>query len=323
MEKLSLSLTNFQTHVKTLFEVDSNLVCIVGPNSVGKTSLMRAVTLILEDIKGDSYIRDSETRSEVCLKIAGNEVRRSKGEKENRYVINGEVHDSVGFGPIKEAVSVLNLLPLKIDKDYEVNLNLADQLSPHFLIFESDSNKAKFLGALTGSNKIDAALRETNLTISEVKRDIKSFKESKERTEAELKQYDSLESQEDALRKAEDTLQEFSRISDLKMRLENCKKELDKIQTRRLNVEEWATFLQAYIESLKETDSYIDTLKIMKDYREIRDRAVDIRKKQSETVISLNEIRNLYIDSLKRENVCPICLTPITEETLNKCIEEI
>jgi chromosome segregation ATPase len=148
---------------------------VVGANDVGKSSLLRALRWVLEDLKGSDFIRDGQERAQVELQIDDTVIVRSKGPKENRYIINGTVFDSIGYGSPEEVTRQLNLLPLKIDADTVVNLTLSEQLDAHFLIFDKGTIKARFLGSLTGVNRIDAALRSTNKQLEETKRSTKDL----------------------------------------------------------------------------------------------------------------------------------------------------
>lgn len=221
MSHIVLTLRDFQSHKNTVFSSSARLICVTGANSVGKSSLIRALHWILEDIRGRRFIRDGATRAEASLTINGKTVTRSKGTKENRYVIDEVEYNDINYGAPRQVVELLDMRPLKIDQDYEVNLNVADQLSPHFLVLEKDSIKAKFLGSLTGLNRLDATLRETN----------REFLEVKQQTAKQ-----DLEVQD--LRKQ---LEGYSHLTERKLQLDNISKELTYIKNLQVKIEELVT----------------------------------------------------------------------------------
>ena len=195
--KTEIQLTNFQAHEKTELKLRDGLVCIVGPTNVGKSSVVRAIRWLMYDsLRGVRHIRKGQDTAFVTLKLDGVSVQRVKGKQGNRYRLNETWFDAVGVGTPPEVGKALQVVPVKVDKDNEVELNVSMQLNPPFLILETDSTRAKFLNVLTGGHVIDATVRETSRVARGLEDARKIIRATLEQADKDLKTFDGLAERE-------------------------------------------------------------------------------------------------------------------------------
>lgn len=162
-------LENFQSHKHSTFNFDKGLNLIVGSSNQGKTSLVRALSLVLYNQWDKSWVRVGASFCRITLTMdSGIVVTREKGEKVNKYILqvpSQPPQEFVNFGTdVPEPISkVLRIGKIELDKDDSLTLNYASQLESLFLFNRSGSQKAKVFGRLSGAHYLDHALRNLNV----------------------------------------------------------------------------------------------------------------------------------------------------------------
>lgn len=162
---------------------------IVGPNNVGKSSLMRALRLVYRDaFRGTFYIKRGETLCRVAI-ITDTNIRvlrhlervldeegTTNRLKENVYTVTRKGEDPVTFskfggrvpGEVTGALEITD--PISIG-DTVIDLNIADQQrDPIFLFDRPGSVSARLLSYIVGLEPVHQAMRD----ISKQQRQVKS-----------------------------------------------------------------------------------------------------------------------------------------------------
>ena len=215
---MKIELKNFQAHSQTVLNLRDGLVCVVGATNAGKSSIIRALrSLIYDSIRGYRYVRHGQASATVNVQFDDVAVAKVKGKKENRYIVGGEKYDAIGVGIPVEAAKALNMPLVKVDKDLEIELHVASQLNPPFLILDNDSTRAKFLNVLTGGHILDAALRETNRKIREVDDTRKGIITRLDEAKTQLKAFEDIPAKESTLSGIKSNLE---RLAALEKRIE-------------------------------------------------------------------------------------------------------
>lgn len=169
-----LTLDNFQSHKHTELLFSDGFTCIVGKTRSGKSSVVRALQFLLYDTWSTSFIRKKKTSVTVtALLSTGVTVARSKGEKVNRIVVTQpdgteQVFENFGVASPPAVKALLQVSPVRIDHDTAVDVNIADQDEPAFLLSESAPMKTKYLNRLTGAHILDAARRTASTELTRV-----------------------------------------------------------------------------------------------------------------------------------------------------------
>jgi DNA repair exonuclease SbcCD ATPase subunit len=134
-------LGNFQSHEKTTVEFKAGVNAIVGESDSGKSSIFRAIRLVVDNKpSGSAFIRRGTENATVGLTFTGvdrsvHEATRIKGKK-NVYQLDGK--DLTGFG---QEVPVLVTEQLAINS----KLSIQRQDDPYFLLGLTGSERAKLV----------------------------------------------------------------------------------------------------------------------------------------------------------------------------------
>ncbi len=105
-----IQLQDFQCHQKLRIKFDSQITCIVGESDCGKSAVIRALRwLTTNRPRGDGFIREGQEQASVYLKVDGHDVRRSKGNGKNEYVIDRSPLQAFGTDVPEQVEQILNL----------------------------------------------------------------------------------------------------------------------------------------------------------------------------------------------------------------------
>lgn len=141
-----LTLKNFQAWSSLSLPL-SEVTVIVGETNGGKSSILRALTCVLYNaLEGTGMVRSGASQAEVTLEGAGFVVRWQRGEKVNRYELNGQVFDKVGRAVPEPVMTALGIRPLEHDGE-SVRLQWAPQMGAPFLIGDSGAKATRMLGS--------------------------------------------------------------------------------------------------------------------------------------------------------------------------------
>lgn len=235
---MKIELKNFQAHALTMLNLRDGLVCVVGSSNAGKSSIVRALRLLIYDgIRGNRFIRHGQQSATVNVQFNDVAVARVKGKKENRYIVGGEKYDAIGVGISVEAAKALNMPLIKVDKDIEVELHVSSQLNPPFLILDNDSTRAKFLNVLTGGHILDASLRETNRKIRELDESKKGIQAQLDCDRERLKAFADIPAKEAIVADMKAKLERLDSLEKTVEKLANIQTSLGLIRGKKSNLE--------------------------------------------------------------------------------------
>ena len=165
----TLTLEDFQSHEKSVFNFDKGLNILTGLSNAGKSSISRALQFILMGSPWDkSWVRFGTKYCKITLETdTGIIVLREKGDKVNKYTLilpnqSPQVFESFGVHPPEAVQQALRIHEVQIDAAESLNLNVALQHDNLFLLSSVPSLRARILGKLSGATFLDHAIRELN-----------------------------------------------------------------------------------------------------------------------------------------------------------------
>ncbi len=197
----SLSIKNFQSHKNTFLDLHPGVNAIIGPTDSGKSSILRALYLLLENkppidrMRGWYCDKDDEVIVEAT-DVNGITVTRRKQGKDNEYLLSTF---KIPFKGMKQS---------EVPEDILKVLNMGDvciqkQKDNFFLFNSSPPDVARYLNKIVNLDVIDTA----HSNIESKKREIKSsltFKsEELVKKQEELLQYTDLDTVEKSIVDAE------------------------------------------------------------------------------------------------------------------------
>lgn len=302
----TLHLTNFQCHKNLKLEFSSGLTSIQGFNDSGKSSIVRALYWVFYSDPAGDWMRRIDKSGEMLETTAkvvfedGTIISRIKGNKINRYTVNGDDFDNFGFQVPEQVAKVLKMNEFKTNKA-SFNLNVSMQDQPTFLIHESAPVKASVLDVLTGNSILQKGISEFNKESLAVSKDIVFHKEAIEISERDLlkipnlakiqKKLDKADVFQKAIAKRESEIQELETIQNRFRRSKAIKEgfaDLDKINvTELLNLHN----------GIHEFNSSVSELKRLKDkytkFQKVKAPVVDASALNDLYVAYQNSLANL------------------------------
>lgn len=154
----SLTLKNFQAHKNLTIDFDKYVTTIVGPTDSGKSSILRALRLLLTNgISGTDYIREGSKKTSLSARVDRHTITRTKSSRTNSYALDGKVFKAFGSGKV----------PTEIENILRVSdINFRDQLDAHFWFSLTPGQVSKELNKIVNLDAIDETLK---LTASELR----------------------------------------------------------------------------------------------------------------------------------------------------------
>lgn len=204
----SISLKNFRSYKDSFIEFSPNVNVIIGENDSGKTNLLRAINLIVNNRpSGEDFRSDWGGDTDVAIDIGNKLVSRVRTDKENMYVLthaNGDEDIFKAFGKgVPEIIKQhLNMSPV----------NIAFQLEGPFLLGMSASDIAKHYNNAVNLDIIDRTISNIASTLRKERSALQIEKETEKKKNEELKEYDWLPEAEESVIKLEKLQLSINRI---------------------------------------------------------------------------------------------------------------
>jgi DNA repair ATPase RecN len=158
---MKIKIENFQSLKDIELDV-SGLTILTGSNNTGKSAVIRAVSGVFNNTRGNSFVRYGEKHSTVSVEWSDTEkVTWEKGKSTNRYTINGKVFDKVGSNAPDE-LKDLGVYTLKAG-----GKEVSPQLAPQFTgqVFLLDQPGSVIADCIADSERVvglNKALKESD-----------------------------------------------------------------------------------------------------------------------------------------------------------------
>lgn len=181
---------------------------VTGPNNSGKTASQRAVRGVFTNASPGPLVRHGESHLTVDLTFGdGHTVKWEKGEKVNRYTVDGKVLSTVGRGAPAE-VTALGVHEIKAGSD-RLWPQIAEQFGGTlFLVDRSGSVVAEALSDVDKVGRFTEALRLAESDRRSVGAELKVRRADLFAAEQELAGFDTLPGAVSQVERAEQALAE-------------------------------------------------------------------------------------------------------------------
>ncbi|NMB09556.1 MAG: AAA family ATPase, partial [Tissierellia bacterium] len=256
---------NFQSHKHTILNFEKGVNVIIGPSDSGKTSIIRAIRWVMyNEPSGDYFIRKGETEASVTLYLDnGYIIKRGRSKNKNYYEItddSNKVEHYEGFGtnvPL-EIQEALGVRKVKLSENYNLALNISEQLESPFLLNETPSIKSNAIGRLAGTDVIDNALQKLSKDMYSLKTRLKYDKEDLDKLNEEIKKYKNLDEEK---RKIDNFKNIINSLKQKKTLLQNLKKLKEEYNFVELNINK----NQEIFENYKDIEIFEKNINIISD----------------------------------------------------------
>jgi len=238
MKLESLVLENFESWKSGFFEFHNGVNIFVGLSDTGKSAILRALRLLMENKpSGDDY-RSDFTDKKAITKVKANftdgiSVSRIRGNSINQYKLKikdekAQIFEAFGTSVPEEILNALNLN----------NINLQRQIELPFLLSQNPPDRGRFFNECAGLDKIDSSQKYANIKTLESGRELDSCKKEVERINAELKELEFIPDLENQLQELNELEQEQEslqakviHLSRIYAQYKNAESELNEIQS--------------------------------------------------------------------------------------------
>ncbi|MDY7222929.1 AAA family ATPase [Halalkalibacterium halodurans] len=244
-------LENFQSHLDTVIEFGEGMNVIVGESDSGKTSILRAIRWALFNLpRGTDFMRAGADFVRVRVTFTdGTTIVRERTPSKNRYVIKRPEEEDLileGFGihVPQEVLDAHGMKPLRIDRDHEIQLHVAQQLDGPFLLDQTGAIRAKAIGRISGAHFLDMAIRDTTKDLSRLNQKMKYDEEEAQRIEGELLPFQSLDLHKRKLEQAEQKMNELHQLEEKKKKLMEFERALEQQREQQAHVRRQLTRVQ-------------------------------------------------------------------------------
>jgi hypothetical protein len=199
---VKIRIQNVQSIRDATLVVDGFTV-VTGPNNSGKTASQRAVRGVFTNASSGPLLRHGEDQLTVDLQFSdGNSVKWEKGDKVNRYTVNGKVLSAVGRG-VPPEVAALGVMPVKAASD-SLWPQIAEQFGGVlFLVDRPGSVVAEALSDVDKVGKLSEALRLSESDRRSTSSELKVRLVDLTAAEDEVQFYENLSTAEDSVTKLE------------------------------------------------------------------------------------------------------------------------
>lgn len=324
MKKLkNIKIKYFQTHEDTNLEFANGITVLVGKTDSGKTAIIRAIKLITKNKpRGNGFIsaffpadKKNKPTSKVTLTLEDDtEITRTKSENKNEYTIKKneleESFNNFGVNIPPEVEQEIGLTAVQIDQDTALDVNIAEQLSQPFLLFESPSVKTKLIDKIARIDVLNKAIKNTKNEQNEIKAKQKVLKENLEKTDKELEFFTNIEQEKENLEKIKQLYNSLiekqkllEKYKQLKQALNDINIAIEKGQKTKQELVSFISLSTEKIKTVKENFSKVELLtKCHKEYvsymTEINDTKNILSNKESILTFSktLSNLKNKVLE---------------------------
>jgi len=322
MNLSELTVEAFGLHIKKVVKFTKGLNIIVGESEEGKSTLIRALYLLIENSPrgGEKLYQSWLTDKKLSIQLkddAGNTVKRTKNKY---YLNNGKPLKAFGTSvpdPVKE---LFNFKEINWQKQNDV----------HYLLFSTGGSAGKLLNSATGMGDQEIIIDSIKQKLSHSKSEIKRHKKN---NEVHLKTIERLKNIVRYKLKAEGIIYLEKEVSELEIktsRLENILVQLELIEEIKMKYKRISRFddnIKTIVRDLEETNDFDESIEKLES---ILIKIKKIKIIDPNIIISLlNSLhaihsKNLELSSLKlKSKLLKKCLDQIKEaQTVQKTTEK-
>lgn len=270
----TIRLQNFQSHKNTLIDFKPGLNVIAGSSDAGKSSVMRALSWVINNRPSGDDVRNWESKKDAIVSI---EIILDNGiikkERQNNKVMyttdKYPLLEAVGRDVPEEVSNVLNI----------ADINIQQQHDPYFLLTASSGQVAKTLNETVGLSVIDSSFKHLNSDITSLKSSIDTLTIEIAKHENDIKGLDYVDNLANDITRAERT-----------------QKVIEKTESDLLLLNNILTTASTYNEKLKDTHSIIKAEKYVDALLETTRQYRELNLKKGDITYLINQVNRLEVD---------------------------
>lgn len=174
-----IELVNFEKHKKLQIDFRNGINVIIGSSNVGKSSIIRGIRWVTENLSGDEFINHDSNNCSVKLLMDNHEIQKIRKNSVSKYIVDGKELIGIGKSVPDEILEIINL--------NEMNIRI--QFEKFFLLQDSSGEVARKLNKIVDLNIIDASIKTANRKVNESDRKLLNFQEQVNQAEKKITSY--------------------------------------------------------------------------------------------------------------------------------------
>lgn len=247
-----ISLSNFQSHVKTTLSFSEGVNAIIGESDQGKTSILRAINWVAKNVpRGNPFFSNYADSDEISASIDVEDARviRRRNNEDNDYTIRqGGVRETfiAKTGVPEEVSNLLRLHP---------QINIQNQMDSPFLLMQSAGDAGRLVNQLVRLETIDKTLSKCRSFKREEEKEKNRLTKEVEQDEAEASELRTLVGQ---VAHVHDLEEDIDRLDDTRMAVDDLDgtiSEYEEIQRHSLRYDK----IIAHAEAVSEIESLLES----------------------------------------------------------------
>lgn len=178
-------LKNFEAHQDSEIEFSDGLNIIVGPSNQGKSSIIRALALVVANRFDKQSVRTGCDFCSVTVETEKGWIKAERGESVNRWTVckNGQeqkIYHSIGTDTPPETLEILGMEE-KSRGDLKELPNIMFQLEKHYMLSEIDGKKAtsniiaRMMDEAIGIGGMEELIKDMANDFQSFKKELNSF----------------------------------------------------------------------------------------------------------------------------------------------------
>ena len=259
MNLSELEVIAFGQHIKKIIKFTPGLNVIVGESEMGKSTLVRAMYLLIENSPrgGEKLYQSWLTDKKLSIQLKDDAKNTVKRTKNKYYLNNGNPLKAFGTSvpdPVKE---LFNFKEINWQKQHDV----------HYLLFSTGGSAAKLLNSATGMGDQEIIIDSLKQKLSHSKSEIKRHKKN---NEVHLQTIKRLKNIVRYKLKAEGIIYLKKEVSELEIKtskLENILVQLELIEKIKMKYKKISKFddnIKTIVRDLKETNDFDESIEELK-----------------------------------------------------------
>jgi DNA repair ATPase RecN len=289
-----LSIKNYQSHQNTVLNFDDGVNIIVGKTDSGKTAIIRALLLLINNKPGGEAFRSYWGGNTIVKGIFDDEqiVIRKKGTT-NEYICNGTHYIDFGANVPEDVQKALN-----IDE-----VNIQQQGDEPFLLSKTPGKLTEYFNKIANIDLINTGITNAQKEIRSYKKLNQIRRQDLKEKKKQLQKYDNIETIEQELNVIEKKQKKLDKQTNEKITIENIVQNIKDVEIKikkQKQILKYETLVNSILEKIERQKTSANTVfKItkLKNSIESIDKILNKNNKLikfEKTVVTLQQKTALY-----------------------------
>lgn len=238
----SIRIKNFESHEDTFIELVDGFNLMVGESNSGKSSIVRAIALVVDNRFDRDCVRIGSSFCEVTITSDKGSVTAQRGESKNNWIIrlsDGTIREykNIGTSVPPDVLEVLGM-GVRTHGDIKELANIMFQLDKHYMISEIDGKKttsnmiARMMDEAIGIGGMEELIKDMATDFQSFKRELSSCSGDLKKLKDEIMPEEDFETRKNLVASIREQLKKIDQLEDQVGRSTELQKRVCKIKSR-------------------------------------------------------------------------------------------